>query len=154
RVSLPLPAATHAETVFKTDNQAEVCEGRLHVQAKWRTQEVSVRMSCPSRILHADKIREKQRWLEERSPEEKAKLHDVLSSWSAQPVLFISHRWESQEHPDPHGRQLAKLSGFRNCLLIYDYTSFPQDPASTGLQLILQNMTRLIRNVVVLGSPE
>jgi hypothetical protein len=49
---------------------------------------------------------------------------------------------------------LAKLTALRDCLLIYDYSSFPQDPSSEGLKLILQDMTRLIKNVVVLKSSE
>jgi hypothetical protein len=153
-VSLPLPAAVFDETVYTVLGRADVRDGQLVTRAGWRSRELYVRLSCPSKVRHAEEIRDKRAWLESRSPEEKAKLEDVLSSWSAQPVLFISHRWEGLEHPDPNGRQLVKLRGLRDCLVIYDYSSFPQDPASPELALILENMTRLIGNVVVLASPE
>ena len=152
-VHVPLPQPQHPETVY-TAGEGVVGDGVLTVKGRFRTREVTVWMACPSRILHATEIEEKKRWLDERSPEEKEKLHAFQTSRFSQPILFISHRWESSEHPDPEGRQLAKLSALRDCFVIYDYSSFPQDPASAGLQEILKNMERLIEKVIVLKSTD
>lgn len=154
RVSFPLPEPVHKETVFKPQYGAEVVDGRLYVWTTWKTQEVHVWLSCPGRILHADEIATHRQWLEARSPEEKAKLRDLETSWSQYPILFISHRWETADHPDPNGHQLRKLRGLKDCFLIYDYSSFPQDSRSPELRLILENMTRLIENVLILASPD
>jgi len=154
RVRMALPKRQYPQTVYKTSSEAEVVGDVLIVKAKWTTQEICVRMSCPARILHADEIAEKQAWLDTRSSDEKGTLRDIETSWSSHPVLFISHRWETLEHPDPNGSQLAKLSQLTNCFIIYDYSSFPQDRSSIALDLILRNMTRLLNNVVVLASSD
>jgi hypothetical protein len=153
-VSLQLPAAPYPETVFKPESGTTVVDGRLHVKTKWRAQDIYVWLSCPSRILHAEEISATRQWLDERTAEEKAKLRDVESSWSSHPILFISHRWETAAHPDPHGHQLEKLRELKDCLLIYDYSSFPQDRTSNEFRTVIENMTRLIDNVVVLSSPD
>jgi hypothetical protein len=153
-VKIKLPPPQYAETVFKASDGAKVIDGALHVETRWRNQELYVWLSCPRRVHEAEAILAKRRYLEERSPEEKAKFRDVEESWASHPVLFISHRWEALDHPDPHGRQLEKLRALKNCFLIYDYSSFPQDPSSDGLRLIFENMERLIDNVIILSSPD
>jgi hypothetical protein len=50
--------------------------------------------------------------------------------------LFITHRWDSQEHPDPSGRQLRALQDLGshynyngpNLCFWFDYMSLPQKP--------------------------
>jgi hypothetical protein len=111
-------------------------------------------MSRDELVKYKTEILAKHRYLQERSPEERAKLRDVEESWASHPVLFISHRWEALDHPDPHGRQLEKLRALTNCFLIYDYSSFPQDPSSDALRLIFEHMERLIDRVIILSSPD
>lgn len=153
-VRIPLAPPEYAETVFKASDGATVVDGALHAETRWRARKIYVGRSCPKRIREADAILAKRRYLDERSPEEKAKLREVEESWSAQPVLFISHRWEAVDHPDPQGRQLERLRALSDCFLIYDYSSFPQDSGSEGLRLIFENMERLIDNVLVLSSAD
>jgi hypothetical protein len=45
-------------------------------------------------------------------------------------VHFISHRWESPDHPDPDGTQLAQIKAeFSDDALIWlDYSCLPQEP--------------------------
>lgn len=80
------------------------------------------------------------------------------ASWYRQPVLFVSHRWDRIDHPDPEGRQLAKLQTLKDCFLIYDYASFPQDTSAPedkeALRDVLSGMNELISNVVVLTAPD
>lgn len=72
------------------------------------------------------------------------------------PVLFISHRWESDGHPDPTGRQLKKLKALKDCYIIYDYSSFPQDQTTEesrkALQQVLNSMNDFIDNVMILSD--
>jgi hypothetical protein len=92
-----------------------------------------------------------------RSEQERARLDEVRSSRYGHPVLFVSHRWAARDHPDPDGRQLRRLRHLRDCFIIYDYCSFPQEPRSPDeeeqLQAILGGMNELIRNVVILPDP-
>lgn len=154
RVRLPLPAPEHDQTVYETSSDVEISDGVILAWTRWRPREVYLRLSCPLRVLHAAEIEEKRQWLAAQPAEDLAKLGEVESSWSAHPVLFISHRWEALEHPDPRGDQLARLRGLNDCFLIYDYCSFPQDSRSEVLKLILDNMTSLVTNVVVLNSSD
>ena len=62
--------------------------------------------------------------------DEENQVRAVRESRFAHPVLFVSHRWESEGHPDPGGQQLARLQKLRDCFIIYDYSSFPQEPRS------------------------
>lgn len=54
-------------------------------------------------------------------------------------LLFVSHRWNTAEHPDPDGRQLRELQqrlkalncaddGGETAYVFYDYSSMPQRP--------------------------
>ena len=45
-----------------------------------------------------------------------------------------------------------RLRVLRDCFVVYDYCSFPQDRDPEKLSLVLENMTHLIRNVVILAS--
>jgi hypothetical protein len=86
------------------------------------------------------------------------KITEIQQSRFTHPVLFVSHRWETIEHPDPSARQLSKLRALEKCFIIYDYSSFPQLPRSekegVDFQQILDNMDKLIENVVILHSSD
>ncbi len=51
---------------------------------------------------------------------------------------FISHKWESVDHPDPRGYQLKTIiREFKDdCLIWYDYACLPQNPRDKKEQLI------------------
>lgn len=74
------------------------------------------------------------------------------------PVLFVSHRWEHPTHPDPDGRQLDRLKALKDCYVIYDYTSFPQDKttaeAKDALSHVLDAMDDFIDNLLVLSASD
>lgn len=74
------------------------------------------------------------------------------------PVLFISHRWESAHHPDPDGKQLKKLKPLKDCFIIYDYVSFPQDTSTpekyNTQQEVLHQMNLFIDNLVVINGTD
>ncbi|MBD2124749.1 hypothetical protein [Trichocoleus sp. FACHB-262] len=130
----------------------------LIVETGWFKREVKVSYSCPSRVLYEDEIRSLRKKLSEMNEDEKQKVAEVQQSKFTQPVLFVSHRWESKEHPDPLAKQLPKLCLLENCFIIYDYSSFPQIPRSKSeeadFQQIMKNMNELIKNVVILHSPD
>lgn len=108
-------------------------------------------------IKHKDEIDSIRQKLANITQEDQAKLDEIKTSRFAHPVLFISHRWEGVPHPDPEGSQYQKLSKLQNCFIIYDYSSFPQKITSEdmkdALEKILISMNKLIKNVVVLKSP-
>ncbi len=85
------------------------------------------------------------------------RMRAIRDSKGLAPVLFISHRWDHPENPDPNGTQLTKLQLLENCYLVYDYSSFPQqtrrESSNEALQMILEHMDQLLRNVVVIDSP-
>jgi hypothetical protein len=85
-------------------------------------------------------------------------LRTYLGMSEPDPVLFVSHRWESSTHPDPDGRQLEKLKALKDCYVVYDYTSFPQDSATpeaqTALHQVLDAMNGFIDNVLVVSAPD
>jgi len=154
RVRVKLPAAEYEQTAHQASDGFEVVDGHLSGITKFRKQEVLVRYRCPTRVRHGSEIEQKKRWLEAQPKDDIAKLHDLETSWSRKSILFVSHRWSSAEHPDPNGKQLEKLRALKQFLIIYDYSSFPQECNTDKLALVLQNMTRLIKNVVVLGSDD
>lgn len=157
QMEISLPEPPHHETTMSSDS-GEVRDGKLIVHGTWRSRTAPVQRSCPARVLHAEEIATLRRQIAEMTPGDRKTLQRVDDSPFAHPVLFISHRWESVEHPDQEGRQLVKLQALRNCFVIYDYSSFPQDTVTeeskAALTVVLTHMNRLIERVVVLQSPE
>jgi hypothetical protein len=109
-------------------------------------------------VRHEAEIARLKASLSAMTESERSTLEEVTHSAFGHPILFVSHRWESVAHPDPEGRQLGKLKALENCWLIYDYSSFPQEPRSpeddAALTHILRHMDELIDNVLLLGSPD
>jgi hypothetical protein len=89
--------------------------------------------------------------------EQRRVLDELERSPFARPLLFISHRWHTETHPDPTGDQLRKLRALKNCFFIYDYCSFPQEPLDargrTALAKILEKVDHLVENVIILDHP-
>jgi hypothetical protein len=118
------------------------------------------------KIIHASDLKSWTRFPEYRDHDgltlgeyqERQKAADEYASRYLQPLLFISHRWDAKNHPDPEGRQLTKLQSLEDCFLIYDYASFPQDTTSpedeAALLEILSGMNTLISKVLVLAAPD
>jgi hypothetical protein len=136
-----------------------IIEGdQLTVQSRWRKKDLFVSYSCPKRDRYAEDLRVLKQQVQAFSLAERTALKEIAESRYNYPVLFISHRWEATDHPDPQSHQLKKLKALKDCFIIYDYTSFPQAPLSateaTDLQLILQHMSRLMQNVVIIQSAE
>jgi hypothetical protein len=156
-VVLAVPESKHFGTVSNC-SEGTLVNGKLTVAAGWRRKVVYLSMSCPSRVLFKDEIASKRQWLDALSIDEKKKVDEIQNSRFSQPVLFISHRWESVDCPDPEGEQLKRLRSLRDCFVVYDYSSFPQKPTAdedkAALQLILQHMGLLLENVIVLASPD
>jgi hypothetical protein len=119
---------------------------------------VSARFEGPSRCVYASQVRELKNRLATMTDRERGIVAEIDNSRFAHPVLFISHRWETREHPDVSGRQLRKLKALKKCYIIYDYSSFPQVPRTADEQnqfdRIIASMEELVRNVVVLDSPD
>jgi hypothetical protein len=153
---IALPPPEHEQTTA-TASEGEIRDGNLLVKAGWFKKKVRVSYACPTRIRHREELASLRRKISDLSPLQQQALNETTASRFGQPVLFISHRWESQEHPDPENLQLAKLRRLQNCFIIYDYSSFPQKPLSQSdaedLELILKNMGEIIRNVVILDHP-
>jgi hypothetical protein len=130
----------------------------LRARAGWTRKVVRVRSLGPSRLAHAAEIASLHDELKAVTDEQRDQITEVRTSRFAHPVLFVSHRWESEEHPDPTGQQLQRLRMLKNCWLIYDYTSFPQLPRTAEEEIqfnqILDSMHELIQNVVVLDAPD
>jgi hypothetical protein len=153
-VRIPLPQ----EALPGTDVQGgTVVDGTLEVRAGWRKREVEVTYVGPSRVVHAEEIVRLAEQLASADEERLSILREVNTSRFAHPVLFISHRWETRDDPDPTGGQLERLKELRDCFFIYDYSSFPQLPRTAEEEVqfhqILQSMDELIRNVVILDGP-
>ena len=133
--------------------EAVLWELRDLVRAQDRLAELDA--SAP---VDADEIARLKDELSATDHERRARLAEAQASRYLQPVLFISHRWGGTAHPDPEGRQLAKLQALEDCFLIYDYASFPQDTAApedeAALLEILSGMNALISNVLVLAAPD
>ena len=128
------------------------------VKAGWRKRLVAVRSVGPSRVVHAAELDQLRGELAAATDAQRRDVDEVFSSRYRQPVLFVSHRWESVDHPDPDGSQLRRLRELRDCWLIYDYTSFPQLPRTPAeeeqFQLILYRMPDLISRTVILSAPD
>jgi len=127
-------------------------------QTGWRKRLVAVRSMGPSRVVHAEELARLRDQLAAATDAQRRDLDEVYSSRYRQPVLFVSHRWESFDHPDPDGSQLRRLRALRDCWLIYDYTSFPQLPRTPAeeelFQQILYVMPELISRAVILSAPD
>ena len=113
------------------------------------------------RVRHREELETLERKISEFSASENRAIDEIATSRFAHPVLFISHRWEGTERPDPAGHQLEKLRALKDCFIIYDYTSFPQKPMSESEagdleeeKIVLNDMGELIRNVVVMDHPD
>jgi hypothetical protein len=154
-VRLALPEAPRRDAWVESSS-GRVQDGTVEVEAHWRRRWIHLRYRGPSRSVHAERIDELRRLLDAMSEEQRRTIEEVTSSRFAHPVLFISHRWESEAHPDPSGSQLRKLRALKDCFLVYDYSSFPQPPRSNqeeaDFKEILASMDQLITKVVVLEA--
>lgn len=155
-LEIPLPEPPYEKTKM-TCVSGEIKNWKLYIRGQWKTQIALISRSCPSYVLHQQEIASLQQRLKEFPQEDLDIVDEIKTSRYTQPVLFISHRWESVTHPDPERHQYRKLSALSNCFMIYDYSSFPQRLTDEGekaaLQRVLANMNRLIKNVVILKSP-
>lgn len=130
----------------------------VEVQAGWRRRWIRLSYKGPSRIVEAERIEKLRRTLAAMSAEQRAAIEEVATSRYRQPVLFISHRWETEAYPDPDGSQLRRLRALKDCFIVYDYTSFPQPPRTEleqgDFEEILGAMDQLVHDVVVLDAPD
>ena len=154
---LPLPQTPRPGTSVES-SAGSIREGRLEVEPGWRRQWISLTYLGASRLVNAERIAELEHRLEAMTDEQRRTVEEVTASRYAHPVLFISHRWESELHPDPAGSQLRKLQALKDCFIVYDYSSFPQHPRSdqeeADFRMILGSMGELIRSVVILEAPD
>ena len=144
------------ETTFDADI-GRVTGEQLIVPLFTRERRVQVRLAAPPRVSSASHIAWAEQELARASNAERETLRGYLASPEPEPALFVSHRWETREHPDPEGRQLEKLKALKNCYLIYDYTSFPQDTKTPEgqriLREVLDGMDGFIDKVLVVSAP-
>lgn len=152
-----LPEAPVAGTWVEADDgvvHGDVLEADAGLRRRW----VGLSYKGPSRIANAERIEELRNLLGRMSTDQRAAIEDVAASRYRQPVLFVSHRWGDEAHPDPSGSQLRQLRALKDCFIVYDYTSFPQPPRSAAEQAdfdeILRAMGELIRRVVILNAPD
>ncbi|MFE3450267.1 hypothetical protein ACFXJ8_15150 [Nonomuraea sp. NPDC059194] len=154
RARIPLP---HEALPGTEIGGGTIVDGVLEIRAGWREKNVQVTYTGPSRVVHAEEIARLTEQLASADEERLSILHEVNTSRFSHPVLFISHRWETIDDPDPTGGQLNRLKELRDCFFIYDYSSFPQLPRTAEEEAefhrILQSMDELIRNVVILDGP-
>jgi hypothetical protein len=159
---IPLTRDRLPETIISSDLGEVLIDEKnavLHAPTKrFKKQVAKITYSCPSNVRYADEILLIRQRLADMSEETQQKLAEVEQSKFNHPVLFVSHRWESIEHPDPLGQQLQKLCALKDCFIIYDYSSFPQLPRSAAeeadFQQIIKNMDQFIKNAVILHSPD
>ena len=82
----------------------------------------------------------------------------VTSQGLPEKIVFVSHRWITNEHPDPHGVQLRevqrRLTVLREedktldaALLFYDYCSMPQQPRTTQEEFDFRRDINALRDV-------
>jgi hypothetical protein len=154
---ISLPEPDHPTTTITCD-AGEVFGRVLRLPRSWRKRTATAHYACPSWVLNADEIAKLKDTLSRADGETCARLAEAQTSRYQRPVLFISHRWDGLHHPDPEGRQLTKLQTLKDCFLIYDYVSFPQDTTApedeAALLEILSSMNALISNVLVLTAPD
>jgi hypothetical protein len=155
RFNLPVPA--HEGTEFDSD-EGTVVDGQLRIRASWRRRWTFVRYTCPSQVHYRAEIVKLRNTLETASAIDRWKLNEVRTTRDLHKVIFISHRWDGADHPDPEGRQLARLSVLENCYVIYDYCAFPQDTSTpegaAALNTVLSGMNEFIHDVAVLAAPD
>jgi hypothetical protein len=156
-VRLPLPEAPRPGGSVES-SAGRINGGQLEVEARWRRRWIHLTYRDAARRVNAERIEELRHRLDAMSDLERQTIEEVTTSRYAQPVLFISHRWEHEDHPDPSGSQLQKLRALNDCFIIYDYTSFPQPPrsdqAEADFKQILDSMDQFVRNVVVIETPD
>jgi hypothetical protein len=113
----------HPESTIICDD-GEVLGHVLRVRRCWRRRTVMARYSCPSRVLNAKQIASLKDTVSGADDEGRAdnearerladapalkRLAEAQANRYLHPLLFISHRWDGMDHPDPEGRQLVKL---------------------------------------------
>jgi hypothetical protein len=132
--------------------------GTAVTRSGWKSRSVAVRSVGPSRVVHEQEIADLTALLAAATDKQRSDIAHVETSRFGHPVLFISHRWESKDHPDPTGEQLRRLRVLKECWIIYDYTSFPQlprtEPEEAQFRQIIDCMDELIKKVIVLASPD
>ena len=156
-VRLALPEPPRPGTWVES-SAGRIRDGALELEARPRRRSVDLTYRGASRLVNAERIAELKRVLGAMSDEQRRTIDEVTASRYAHPVLFVSHRWGDEAHPDPSGSQLRKLQALEDCFIVYDYSSFPQPPRTeqeeAAFTQILASMDGLIRNVVVLGAPD
>ncbi|MGH3900784.1 MAG: hypothetical protein ACRDTA_21580 [Pseudonocardiaceae bacterium] len=105
RVRIPLGREPLPGT-WITGDVGQVTPGVLEVDARWLTKGIGVRFDGPSRVVHADEIRDLRARLGSMTDDERRTVEEVEHSRFAHPVLFVSHRWETMDHPDREGARL------------------------------------------------
>lgn len=157
-VEVPTEPARLPESTIRAQDAVTSGDGRLRVPGRWRPRRVLVRYSAPSYVVNADEIARHRALLDGLDDERRDLLHELVNTRFNDPVLFVSHRWLGDDHPDPDGEHLARLRRLRGCFLIYDYTSFPQlprtPPEETLFAEMLAVMDDLVENVVVLADED
>lgn len=155
--SVRLRDTDHPGTTFRS-HFGEIRGDRLVAPLLIKEQPVYVEYMAPVRLVSPKRIAKAQARLDSASGAELEGLAQYNGLPEPDPILFISHRWKDRQHPDPEGAQLTKLQALRDCYLIYDYASFPQDTSSpesaAALAQVLDEMNDFIDNVMVLDDPE
>jgi hypothetical protein len=156
-VCVPVPPLGFASAIPRW-RHGRIENGRLWAKGGWRERRVSVEVACASREWHVHELAAAQHRLANASTVEHSALQSLQGSAYRAPVLFISHRWQSANHPDPNGETLMRLREIGDAYLIVDYCSFPQPPFAPNegkhLEYILASMGDLMRNVVVMQSDD
>src|SRR5260221_4152017 len=107
-VRVPLPEAPRPGASVET-SAGSIEEGSVEVCRRWRRQWVQLTYRDASRRVNAERIEELKHRLEAMSDQQRRTIEEVTTSRYAHPVLFVSHRWENEAHPDPTRSQLRKL---------------------------------------------
>ncbi|MEO9822883.1 MAG: hypothetical protein ABJF50_00500 [Paracoccaceae bacterium] len=154
---IDIEAPNLPNTIVVAD-QGQVKGARLYFRSSWRKKKAVIEYLCPSNIIHRSQISALSAQAAIlRSYVNENKMTSGRDR-TKDKVIFVSHRWEGRLSPDPDGSQFKRLSVLENCYLIYDYCSFPQDmskpSASALLQIVLDEMTDLIEDVIVLSAPD
>lgn len=156
-VRVPLTGAILPDT-RSCSTMGRICDRTLVVTPGLTREVVFVTHCGPRSVVSARELAELRSSIASLAPAERAELGAIRESLFRHPVVFVSHRWITAEHPDPTGAQLALLRQLRDCFLIYDYCSFPQLPRTAdeeaGFRTILGGMDALLERVIVLRHPE